>query len=320
MATVSIVIPVYNTEEYLEACLNSVRHQTFRDFEAIIINDGSTDNSAKIIENFVKSDKRFKAYHQENEGLSEARNSGISKANSPWITFVDSDDIIAPHFLEALLEVVHDEKADIVCCGTQTFSESPAKHLRKQKVERKNWTPEEALTQALYQDRIPDHSAWNKLYAIDLWKKFRFPKGKVFEDLYTIPRIFLNAKKICTINSPLYFYRIREASILNSAYDLKKAELLSIAEETLDFIKNNSQNKRLLRAAQNMLVSTSFSILKRTPDTENFRSYRDRAWSYIKKLRWQNLIDVNVRLRNKMADIISFAGIRTLSKMLEKDR
>lgn len=321
MATVSVIIPVYNTAEYLEACLISVQHQTFDDFEVIIVNDGSTDNSAEIIEDFIKRDERFTVVNQENAGLSEARNAGIQKATSPWLTFVDSDDMIAPTFLETLLCAAQkDANANIVCCGSCSFAELPAKIPgSNSKMNEKSWTPEEALTQALYQDRIPDHSAWNKLYAASLWKEVRFPKGKFFEDLCTIPQIFLSAKSIRTVDSPLYLYRKRETSILNSAYNLKKAELLDIAENVCALAAEKSSNSKLQRAARNMLISTSYSILKRTPNTEEFQEYRNRAWNHIKKLRLGNLLDSKVRLRNKMANLISFGGRSFLLKMLRKD-
>lgn len=320
MATVSVIIPVYNTAEYLEACLISVQHQTFADFETIVVNDGSTDNSAEIVEEFIKRDERFTLLSQENAGLSEARNAGLQKVSAPWITFVDSDDMIAPTFLETLLKASQDSDAEIICCGSNSFTELPAKIPgNRSKSIQKIWSPEDALIQALYQDRIPDHSAWNKLYSARLWKDVRFPRGKYFEDLCTIPQIFLSAKEIRSVSLPLYLYRKRETSILNSAYNLKKAELLDIAENLCTTITEKIRNPKLLRAAKNMLISTSYSILKRTPDTDEFQDYRNRAWNHIKELRLQNLLDFKVRLRNKVANVISFGGRDVLQKMLRRD-
>lgn len=316
MATISVIIPVYNTEEYLEACLISVQHQTFDDFEAIIVNDGTTDNSVSIIESFVKNDSRFQVIHQENAGLSEARNSGIQKATAPWITFVDSDDMIAPSFLETLLDAVKETGAEIACCGTGGFTELPAPIPGTKALHTKSWSSMDALTQALYQDRVPDHSAWNKLYSARLWKTTRFPKGKYFEDLCTIPQVFLEANGICSVDSPLYLYRKRDTSILRTAYNVKKAELLDIAEQTRQLASAQPHNKKLMRAANNMVISTSYSILKRTPNTEEFQETRNRAWKHIRELRFKNLFDSKVRIRNKIANLISFLGQETLLKIL----
>ena len=123
MPAISVVIPVYNTESYIADCLASIHGQTCRDFEAIIVDDGSTDGSAGIAKEFARDDSRFRIVSQENKGLSEARNAGIDVAQGDWITFVDSDDMLAPNFLQALLDAARSTGADIVCCAKHFFGE-----------------------------------------------------------------------------------------------------------------------------------------------------------------------------------------------------
>lgn len=326
MPQVSFIIPVYNTEAYLEECLQSVQNQTFTDFEAIIINDGSTDNSEAIIQKFVNSDKRFKTIYQDNQGPSAARNKGLQRVDSPWISFVDSDDMIAPDFLKTLLALTNvatstkEESVDVVCCGTKKISGRITLSATSPKGKIKCWNSEGALTQALYQDRVPDHSAWNKLYAKDLWKETQFPSGKIFEDLATIPSILLKARKVVSTDAPLYLYRIRDNSILRSNYTIHEAELLQIAEDNFLFLKNGStsSNKKLIKAAQNTVISASFSILKRTPNTEEFYKVRQQAWQHIRDLRISNLLNSNTRLRNKIADVLSFLPQNLFLKFLRR--
>lgn len=323
MAAVSIIIPAYNTEDYLEACLDSIKFQTFDDFECIVVNDGSTDNTARIVENFIKEDPRFQLINQENAGPSVARNIGISKATSPWLTFVDSDDMIAPTYLETLFSIL--DGSEIACCGSRKFSELPApipgnKETFQSKKSIRKWSPEDALAQALYQDKVPDLSAWNKLYAAHLWKDVQFPAGKYFEDIYIIPQILMKANKIASISLPLYLYRQRESSILHSAYDSKMAELMNIAEHALETVKKHNAHIKLIHAAENTVISASFSILMRTTETEEFHDVRNRAWQHIHELRFRNILDSKVRFKNKVASILSYLPQKTFLKFLNRGR
>lgn len=329
MPQVSVIIPVYNTEEYLEDCLRSVQNQTFADFEAIVINDGSTDGSEEIIHRYVESDPRFILINQDNAGPSEARNAGLRTSQAPWITFVDSDDMIVPNFIERMIKLANNPvinrklpSSDIVCCGSRKFTETPASIPAINAGNLKLWKSEDALAQALYQDKVPDYSAWNKLYARSLWEGISFPKGKYFEDLATIPQIFKKARFIASTNAKLYLYRIREDSILRTEYTTTKAELLNIAENVLDRIKidESSDNSKLVQAGENTVISASFSILMRTAESTEFSEVRKRAWNHIRQFRWSNLWNTNVRFRNKAVILASYCGYSTLIKFLKRFR
>lgn len=339
MPAISVVIPVYNTESYIADCLASIHGQTCRDFEAIIVDDGSTDGSAGIAKEFARDDSRFRIVSQENKGLSEARNAGIDVAQGDWITFVDSDDMLAPNFLQALLDAARSTGADIVCCAKHFFGEGnlvagngkfadsgigmpagsnmPAGSEMSAGIKRcATLSPAEALANALYQNDRPDYSAWNKLYATRLWKTRRFPAGKYFEDMATIPQVFLDAGRIAFVPEPLYMNRRHSASILATAYSRKKAELLDIAEAVCSLVAG--KGALLGRAARSNLFSASCSILMRTGDTPEFADYRDRAWKHIRELRLGALLNPRTRCRNKAAALISFAGRATLVKALRR--
>ena len=305
MPEISVIIPVYNTERYLTECLESVLAQSFRDFEAIIVNDGSTDKSAGIIDAFAKRDSRIVVLRQENKGLSEARNAGIGIAKGNWITFVDSDDTIAPPFLETLFHEVREQEADIACSGKQFLYKAPdGERKATGKYTVKGMTPTEALANALYQNDRPDYSAWNKLYARNLWENRRFKPGIFFEDMEAIPQVLLDAKRVVFIDAPLYQNRRHQESILATPYDLKKAGLLDIAEATCTRLEG--KGKVLEAAAYSNLFSASCSILMRTPDNEIFADYRKRAYGWIKKGRLSSLFNRKNRLKNKVVAAMAF--------------
>lgn len=333
MPKISVVIPVYNTESYIADCLASIHGQTFRDFDVIIVDDGSTDGSAGIVKEFVREDSRFRIVSQENKGLSEARNAGIEVAEGDWITFVDSDDMLAPDFLQTLFDAARQNGADIACCAKHFFGDDnlvagngmfansgiglPAGcDTSADNKLCATLSPAEALANALYQNDKPDYSAWNKLYATRLWKTRRFPAGKYFEDMATIPQVFLDAGRIAFVPKPLYLNRRHSASILATAYSRKKAELLDIAEAVCKLVAG--KGSLLERAARSNLFSASCSILMRTGDTPEFADYRDRAWKHIRELRLGALLNPRTRSRNKAAALISFAGRATLVNTLRR--
>ncbi len=307
MPEVSVIIPVYNTELFLGNCLSSVLAQTFTDFEIVIVNDGSTDRSAAIIEGFAKKDSRIVPLQQENKGPSEARNTGIKAARGNWITFVDSDDMLAPHFLQKLWDAAKQNNASIACSDKQLFwKESEIGKGDTATAQAITLSPEKALERALYQKEGPDYSAWSKLYDAKIWQSRRFTPGIYFEDMDCIPQVLLEAEKVVYLPEPLYLNRRHGSSILATAYDHRKAELLNIAERICTLVEG--KGSELQRAARSNLFSASCSILMRTSNTDEFKDFRTRAWKYIKALRAEALFNSNSRTRNKAAALCSLGG------------
>ena len=205
----------------------------------------------------------------------------------------------------------------VAVCGKKNFREIPNKDIFNQITNRpEKISSEEALIRAFYQNRIPDHSAWNKLFHKSLWQNRKFPKGIFFEDMAVIPAILWEAQTIAICKAPLYFYRKHKGSILSSAYDLKKAELLAIAEKNLNSFQDISI--RVKKAAESLLLSASFSILMRTPHSAEFANVRSRAFDWIRRLRKQSLLDIHTRWRNKVAVLCSFGGLRFLNFILQR--
>ncbi len=310
MAEISVIVPIYKTEAYLTDCLDSLTAQTFKDFEAILVDDGSPDNSFEIANSYVKKDSRFKIFQQENSGLYSARNTGLKNATGEWITFLDSDDLLDPKFLETLYNLVCTSNSQIAISAHIPFFNKNNLPTNTKKAHSFFLSGPQALHNALFQNNTPDYSAWNKLYSADLWKNKFFEPRKFAEDLATIPDILLNTNRIIITTQPLYFYRKRKDSLLNTPYNKEKAELLEIAETLLK--KLSKKDKRLIPAAENTLLSASFSILWKTPDTEEFSDVKKRAYQYILKLRFKALFDTRTRFRNKVAVLFSLLGRRFL--------
>lgn len=236
MATVSVIIPVYNTEAYLEECLQSLQNQSYGDFEAIIIDDGSTDGSAKIIEQFTQKDSRFKKIphsskisngSKNSKGPAEARNIGLDEAQGDWICFVDSDDKISEDFLKNMLASAEKNNADMVCSSVEFFGEQSRKYSLEDGVV----TGADACQTMLYQKVFPDYSLWNKLFAAKLWQNLRFGSLQIGEDLETVPLATLKCEQVALCKSAVYFYRKHGQSILSTAYSPEKTKLLDAAEK-----------------------------------------------------------------------------------------
>ena len=317
MPAISVIIPMYNTEAFIKDCLDSLVAQTFTDFEAIIIDDGSTDNGARIATSYASSDSRFRVIGQPNKSLSEARNTGLKIMRGEYVTFIDSDDCVAPNFLETLFYIIRLHQADIACCSIQNFSKSyETEGTSPENANSACYTAEKAACISLYQDSLPDYSAWNKLYKASLWKEKRFPAGQYFEDLAVIPEILNEANKVAVTKAKLYFYRKHPGSVLASQFDVRKLVLLGTAENVFEKMKRTS--KPLCKAARSMLLSASFSILMRTDETEEFTEYRKKALAHIRKYRLGTFFDLKIRMRNRMAILISYLPRSLFLKFLKK--
>lgn len=214
---VSLIIPVYNVESYLRKSLDSAINQTLDDFEIIAVNDGSTDSSYEILKEYANKYDNFIVINKENGGLSDARNAGLKAAKGEYIAFLDSDDYLAPNFLETLYTMASDNNAEIACCNYKMyFPKSNIKITVPTIPESGVYSKEQALKKLIL-DYTVHYFSWNKLC-----KRSIFEENKIqfydmyFEDISTSPRLFYNATKIAITTKPLYYYTQRPGSILNT--------------------------------------------------------------------------------------------------------
>lgn len=214
MPKVSIVVPVYNVEKYLPECLNSLANQSFQDFEVVLIDDGSTDSSGALLDQFAASHANFRVTHQANAGVSATRQRAISLTTGQYLAFVDSDDFVSPAFLETAVRAAEENRADIVCFQYEVvWDDAPPqqKESRAQAPE-KIYRGASACFGALFTRETP-FFLWNKLYRRELFEGIELPPFKIYEDSYILPSIFARAQCLAILQDKLYFYRMRAQSL-----------------------------------------------------------------------------------------------------------
>lgn len=214
MVTFSIIVPVYNVERYLSKCILSILNQSFSDYELILVDDGSTDNSSSICDYFVASNDKVKVIHKNNGGLSSARNAGLIKASGKYIVFIDSDDFISLNMLSNCFNILsQDAKIDILNFGYRKVNED-GNLICIKSYDKPDLTVREALIEVLM-DRNINSFAWSNIYKKELFEGINFPVNTYFEDKYTTYKIYDRAKKIVVVPEQYYNYLVRPGSICN---------------------------------------------------------------------------------------------------------
>lgn len=242
MELISVVIPVYNIQTYLKECLNSVKNQTYKNIEIILVDDGSTDNSGTICDDYAKIDSRIIVLHKKNRGVSSARNEGIKVATGKYISFIDSDDWIAPDMLEKLYIAIKDSDSSIACC---TFSEVTSdgriifpcgtyKHeIITSKMIAKKFCDEGYVKNVMF-------PPWNKLFRRDVTAQIKFRNGlRMGEDFLFCMECVTEAGEMVIVDEPLYFYRLREGSAMTSSFSEKRLDYLIAAKEIVRIYRSN---------------------------------------------------------------------------------
>lgn len=236
---ISVIVPVYNVEEYLRECIESIIIQIYSNLEIILVDDGSTDNSGIICDEYAEIDYRIRVIHKQNGGLSSARNIGIQSASGEYIGFVDSDDIIDQDMFSEMISAAKNYNADIVICGIQYFKESvldtlPCVHSSHVVAASGNKRFEFIIDPNGMGD-----FAVNKIYRKNLFLSgILFPEDHIFEDIFTSYKLFSKAKKVVCLNEDYYYYRLRSGSVSHSVkYNPKMIDIVVSTKEQLEFIK-----------------------------------------------------------------------------------
>lgn len=230
---ISVIVPVYNVQKYLKACIKSILNQTFTDIEIILVDDGSTDDSGKICDYFKKNSRSIRVIHKKNGGLSEARNEGLKLAQGEYVGFVDSDDIIRKDMYEVLYNLCIENCAEISSCSFKRFEYNY--EISNDKIENKNIKIKtyikNNIIEAYYRGELNSVSSCNKLYRRRLFDNILFPKNRIYEDASTTYKLLLNANKLVETDEDLYFYRLREGSITNCSFNDKRFDIIPLYNE-----------------------------------------------------------------------------------------
>jgi len=236
MPKISVIVPVYRAEEYLEHCVDSILSQTYQDLEVFLVDDGSPDNCGAICDAYAQKDSRVRVIHQENQGQAAARNRAIAYATGEWLCFVDSDDLIHPQMVELLYNAAEQSGADIALCRMLEAPELPEDFLkpREQDFETLEMN-EETLVSLHDRDAYPAWVACDKLVRTELVKQYPFVEGRVFEDNEAVCHWVCGAKRLAKLHQELYFYRTNPDSTTKSTFSVKKLDYLWALERIIAF-------------------------------------------------------------------------------------
>lgn len=263
---ISVIIPVYNVEKYLFACVDSVLRQTYRNIEIILVDDGSTDQSGLMCDELKMKDSRIRVLHKKNGGLSDARNYGLDKANGRYVVFVDSDDVVSNRLVEYLYSLIINNHCDIGICDpvhcypgeTIEFVDETQHHV---------FDANAAIAEMLYQKSFLV-AAWGKIYRMEFFNQIRFPFGMLFEDSAIMYKVFEQAENIVYGDAKLYGYMHREGSITTMKFSKRDCDILKIASEISKYMEG--RNDILTNAARAYHASAAFRIYMNAPRNGEF--------------------------------------------------
>lgn len=232
---ISVIVPVYKVEKYLDECVTSILNQTYKNLEIILVDDGSPDNCPKMCDNYAANDSRIKVIHKNNGGLSSARNAGLDVAKGSFIQFVDSDDVIDINMIQHLYNNLKTTDSDISCC-LYYKSDKEMGGLSKEPYKITTFSNLEILND-LYCKKLQNVISCNKLFRKSLFQEIYFPVGKICEDIFTIYKLMYKAKKIVKSSFIGYFYRQTPGSITN-VFNIKRLDSLEAYKECNYFFEN----------------------------------------------------------------------------------
>lgn len=338
---ISVIVPVYNVERYLSHCIDSILTQTYENLEIILVDDGSTDSSRQICEDYADKDSRIKTIHKLNGGLADARNKGIEAASGEYCSFVDSDDYIAEDCIEYLYDMTSANSAQIAVCGYQKvyegiFDSIPGGHNEEKMV--KVYNSIDALSALLYQRGIIS-AAWGRLFKSELFGTVRFPKGRQHEDVAVMYKLFDQAGVIAVGSEKKYYYLQRSGSIIHSTFHWRRMDYIIFTQECIDYMQD--RYPELVNAAVSRHFSACFELFasigggnacmisdndtdrsgrKNNQDKATYQKARQKLVQEIKKHRGTVLHDRNARPANRIAAIGSYISVAAIQKLCRLKR
>lgn len=319
---ISIIVPIYNVEAYLDRCVESLRTQTYSNLEIILVDDGSPDECPAMCDDYAGKDSRIKVIHQKNSGLSGARNAGIDLARGEYLAFVDSDDYVAPDFIRSLYELLKETGCAIGQCRfAYVQGESlPAdggnawRIYRGESLMEQLYGPEEEATFFVV--------AWNKLYRRELFQKIRYPVGKIHEDEATTYRLFHEGKKLAFLDRALYGYYTGNTGSITSRFSVKRLQWLEAHEERLKFFLENGYENLMPKAYRKLCDACITFYFRCTDDVESAGQIRRELKSRLKGYRvegagWIRTLPAKTRIGYWLFDLSPFVYRKLLNRMQE---
>lgn len=304
---VSIIIPMYNAEDYIDFCIKSLLEQTYKDLEIIMVDDGSIDRTYEICNEYKEKNRNIKIIKKENGGAADARNIGIANATGDYYTFVDSDDFIDKNYIERIVKIIEKEKCDIVITNLQKVQRRNIKKIYNKKIKKYIFSSEQAIEAVMYQKKF-DSAVIGKFFNKRCFEEIKFPKGNIYEDIAIICNLFDMANKIVFTNVNGYYYFIREESITHSKFVSQKMQLIGVCEANQKFIAE--KYPRLEKAAIARKTNSALHLYLQISNDEKYKYNKEenKIWNIIKENRKNVLVNRKVRLKTKLALIFSIFG------------
>lgn len=305
---ISVIVPVYNVEPYLNRCIKSIVNQTYRNIEIILVDDGATDNSGVMCDEWQYKDNRIKVIHKVNGGLSDARNVAIKCATGTYITCIDSDDNVDEDMIEYLYYLVKKYKCRMSLCSHRILFERNNKIKSLGNGKEEVLSAEECIKKMCYHDCV-DTSAWGKLYERELFNNIEYPVGKLFEDIGTTYKAFIASEKIACGYKDKYTYYVRANSIVTGSFNFRKLDLLEMTDKMGEDVLRLFPN--LESAILRRRVYARFSTLNQMIGANVDEDLKRVVNVFIKENRSKILIDRLAPLRDKVAILLTYFGFGT---------
>lgn len=273
-ALVSVIVPVYQVEKYLERCIDSILNQSYHNLEILLIDDGSKDKSGVICDAYACRDSRIQVYHKKNGGLSDARNYGIDRAKGEYLAFIDSDDFISYDFIQVLLEISIKYQSDITVCDFERVSGDVLSGLESDGI--KVYTKAEALAEICKNTgrHVLMTVAWNKLYKKELFEGIRYPVGKLHEDEATTYRLIDRTDRVVVSEKKMYGYYMSTSSIMRSDYNKRRLDIIGILLDRIRFFHERAQyqlEKEVKNQLSYTLIYHYYNVRKHLKDSETIQ-------------------------------------------------
>lgn len=297
---ISVIVPVYRVEKYLPACIDSILNQTFTDFELILVDDGSPDRCPEICDETAKRDARVRAIHQANQGLSAARNAGIEAAHGAWLSFVDSDDFLAPDFLETLHDAAVRAGADCALCGVQLTDEAGEKIGQPLSMADGVRTGRSILETLCRAPAMLYLIVWNKLYRRDIFQTLRYPVGMQNEDTYLAAELFDTVQTVICVSKPMYFYRQRADSIMYMAVTTRNLDEMWAFEHCFAYFEAHGLEALMPDAEKKMfakLTGVYYRLPKEERQSDAVRQAKKAQWNAAMRLMKQGKLSARALAR-----------------------
>lgn len=310
---VTVIVPVYNVEQYLPRCLESIVSQSYSHLEIIVVDDGSTDGCAALCDQWAARDPRIRVIHKPNGGLSDARNAALDVMTGERVIMVDSDDWLHTEAIATLLRLMNDTDADIAVSQWREIKEQASTRSTAQEPagKCKVYSRQQAL-QCIFYQREMNHSSCGRLFKASLLDGLRYPVGKLYEDLAVAYALYGRASRVAMTSKPLYYYLQRKSSILGT-FTPQRIDVLDILDELQRQV--GECEPELLPAVRSRRLSAHFNILLLCPATAQYAHVVERCWNVIRQLRWSCLLDRRVRMKNKLGILASYMGKNVFTRL-----